>query len=119
MKLFSWNFDALVDPEKRFHENIEISLYRVTQEALTNIIKYSKATKVGVQLYQLKNTLFLIIEDNGIGFDSKITTKGIGLKNIETRVNFINGKLNIDAEKGGGTVITIKVNSKEKFNGAQ
>jgi signal transduction histidine kinase len=95
--------------ESRFAENVEISLYRITQELINNIIKHSGATEVAIQLIKSKSKLLLIVEDNGHGFDSKSKGDGIGLMNIKSRLNTINGKVNFEPSPNSGTVATIRI----------
>ena len=103
-----WHFESLLNGEKRFEENIEVTLYRIVQEIYSNILKHAQAKKVQNQLYTVKNTLICMIEDNGKGFDKKKKNQGIGLKNIEARVKMLKGNFNIETEKGKGMVFTIR-----------
>jgi two-component system, NarL family, sensor kinase len=95
--------------ENRLDFNIEINLYRIIQELLSNILKHSKATEVTIQLLKKEKRLNIVVEDNGIGFDINVikNKKGMGLKNMESRVDSLNGDFNIDSGKGAGTTITI------------
>ncbi|MEO6303662.1 MAG: tetratricopeptide repeat protein [Bacteroidia bacterium] len=97
--------DKRLDPEK------ETVLYRVIQEIVSNIIKHAKATEIGLQLIKHEKELSIIIGDNGVGFDtSKINTfEGIGLKNIISRIEFINGSVHFDSTITKGTTIVIEV----------
>lgn len=95
--------------EERLSYNYEINIYRIVQELLTNTLKHAKATEMSLQLFRKENSLSIVVEDNGIGFNSenKDTLQGIGLKNIESRVYKFDGEINIDSGKGAGTTITI------------
>lgn len=86
--------------------NIQISLYRICQEAISNIIKYAHATEVIIQLSQNNNTLQLVIEDDGIGFDLKNTSTGLGIKNMENRMHLHQGSFSIYSAINEGTTIT-------------
>lgn len=101
----------IVGLDKRIEESIETVLYRVIQEVVSNIIKHAKATEISLQLIKHENELSVLIEDNGVGFDtSKINDfEGIGLKNIISRVEFINGNVHFDSTKGKGTTVIIEV----------
>ena len=101
----------IVGLDQRLEENTETTLYRAIQEIVTNIIKHSKANKISIQLIRHENELSVLIEDNGIGFDtSKINEfEGIGLKNIISRVEFVNGTVNFDSTPGKGTTVVIDV----------
>lgn len=86
----------------------QLALYRITQESISNVIKYAQANNVIVQISQNDNLLNLTIEDDGIGFDKNQITKGLGLKNIENRVQLINGTVDITSAKGEGTTINVE-----------
>lgn len=101
----------IVGLETRLEPNTETTLFRVLQEIVNNIIKHAKANYISVQLIQHENELTLMVEDNGIGFDTnKINSfEGIGLKNIQSRVAFLNGTINFDSTENKGTTIVIEV----------
>lgn len=86
----------------------ELALYRITQECISNTLKHAHATMVIVQISQDENRLNLTIEDDGRGFEKNKTTYGLGIKNIENRVNLINGTLDIATSQGEGTTINIE-----------
>ncbi|WP_418604660.1 tetratricopeptide repeat-containing sensor histidine kinase [Hwangdonia sp.] len=87
----------------------KIHIYRIIQESLQNIYKHAKATLVKIS-FEVKNNVFcLTINDNGTGFDVNKAKKGIGLKNINSRVVEIKGDLTIKSELNKGTTIKIKV----------
>ena len=69
----------------------KITLFRIIQEQIKNILNHSKATKAEILLYAKDNDVHLVIKDNGVGFDSTKTHRGIGLSNIYERVSFYNG----------------------------
>lgn len=81
----------------RFNQKIEIQLYRITQEIINNIIKHADASSINVILSLKKDNLNLLITHNGKGINSKTiekllySSKGLGLKNIQSRVQAING----------------------------
>nr|WP_319570078.1 sensor histidine kinase [uncultured Draconibacterium sp.] len=106
IEVLSFGFD-----ENRLEYYIEINLYRIIQELISNILKHSKANEVNIQLLKKEKRLNIIVEDNGMGFDTNLVKnqKGMGLKNIEARVDSLNGELNIDSGKGAGTTITIDI----------
>jgi len=97
--------------EQRFTESIEISLYRICQELINNIIKHSEAKAVSVQLLKTKTHLVLVVEDNGKGFEwnDPNNRNGIGLMNINSRAQAINGEVNYEPSPQQGTVATIRV----------
>lgn len=87
--------------QNRLTDNIEIHTYRITQELISNILKHSKASKVGIQILKRGNVLLLIVEDNGVGLDSGENSQGIGLKNIQARLESLGGEMQIQSEEQG------------------
>ncbi len=106
-----FSVSAFAFPE-RLPELVEVSLYRVVQEWTNNIIKYSDATYVGIQLTGHDDELVIMIEDNGKGFDVNVLSRGVGngWNNIRSRVNLIKGSADIDSADGrSGTTLTLIV----------
>jgi len=93
----------------RLEEAKEIFIYRIIQEAVTNALKHAEAKTLLVQLGYFENDVTLIIEDDGVGFIPDITQDGIGLKSIKSRVEHLNGHLDVDSRIGEGTTITINI----------
>ncbi|MFY0600724.1 MAG: hypothetical protein JXR03_13710 [Cyclobacteriaceae bacterium] len=85
--------------DQRLPEVIEISLYRISQEWINNIIKHSDATKIQLQITGDKKEITLMIEDNGRGFDTSLLTseKGNGWKSIYSRASLIKGEIELDS----------------------
>ena len=104
----NFNLDASIEWEL-IDNNIKINLYRILQEAFQNINKYANAKHVGISILKIRDVLKFIIEDDGVGFDATKKSKGIGLRNMESRVTSFNGTLNIIAKKGAGTQLEILV----------
>jgi signal transduction histidine kinase len=95
---------------ERLENTIEVALFRMIQELCTNSIKHSMATEVNIYLTQgSANEINIIIEDNGKGFDPKTieNKSGIGLKNMEKKVEQMGGTFSIDSIIGKGTTIII------------
>lgn len=98
--------------KKRLDEKLEIGLFRTTQEALNNILKYARATKVAVQLIGFEEEIQLLIEDDGIGFDKNkldLYKTGFGLTGMKNRINSLSGNLLIDSKPGHGTSIIARI----------
>jgi signal transduction histidine kinase/Tfp pilus assembly protein PilF len=95
--------------EERLAERMEISLYRVCQELVNNIIKHSGASEVVVQLFKNKGHIIMMVEDNGKGFDMHAKKDGIGLMNISSRISNLHGDVNYEPSPGSGTVATIRI----------
>ena len=86
----------------------ELMIYRIVQEQLSNIIKYAKASDVNISLKQETESLYLSVSDNGVGFDAEQTaSKGIGLKNINTRVGYYAGDMKIISAPGKGCTLEV------------
>ncbi len=96
------------------NNDLEIGLYRIAQELLTNSLKHSEAAHITLQLIGHKDTVILIIEDNGIGFDNNMRKAGLGMKNIFTRVKNLGGVIDIDSAKGKGSTIIVEVPRKNE-----
>lgn len=105
------------DFEERCHPSVEINIYRVVQEALHNIIKYAKASKVVIRLEKKATNLALYIEDDGVGFNlQQLKKEGLGLKHMEERITLLGGFFNITSAHNKGTQISIQVpNWKDDF----
>lgn len=87
----------------------KINLYRIVQESLQNIFKHANADLVEIKFRQENNNVLLDIEDNGSGFDVNKAKKGIGLKNISSRVNELSGEVKINSIRDKGTTIQVSV----------
>lgn len=89
---------------------IELTVFRIIQELISNILKHSKANVASISLLQTNNNLNIIIEDDGIGFiNKKNNSNGIGLSNIINRVELIKGEIEIDSQLNKGTTIIIDI----------
>jgi len=96
-------------PWNTMDNSVQMNLYRLIQEALQNINKHAHATKVEVIFSMYKEILHLTIKDDGVGFDVQKAKKGIGIKNMISRVQKLGGVLKIDSTPGHGTSIEIKI----------
>jgi signal transduction histidine kinase len=92
-------------------KNKEIMIYRIIQECIQNVLKHAKADKLDIAIIAGDKEIDVTIEDNGIGFNPKTIadTESTGMKNIQSRINFLNGKLDIDSQPGMGTVIAFYI----------
>ncbi len=91
--------------------DISTTLYRIVQEALSNIEKHAEATRVDVNLELKGSGMCLTIVDNGVGFSVKeaLVGRGIGLRNIRERVEFIGGSLSIESESAKGAQLRVEL----------
>ncbi len=95
--------------QRRLTDNIEVNVYRITQELVSNILRHSKASKVTIQLLKGEKKLVLIVEDDGRGFNNPGKAQGIGLSNINVRLEALGGKVQIQSSDGNGTYIHISI----------
>jgi PAS domain S-box-containing protein len=93
----------------KIDKNMEVMLYRIAQEQLNNIRKYASATHAVISLSMDRHHLSFSIADDGVGFDTKQKAKGIGLKNISSRVDFYSGDISINSEPGKGCELEISI----------
>jgi signal transduction histidine kinase len=93
------------------NSKIKFYIYRIAQEALTNSIKHSEASRIQLQLIGNSENIILIIEDNGKGFDytSNFCTPCNGIYNMKERARLLNGALDIETEPSTGTTIRLKI----------
>jgi len=97
---------------ERIDNSLEITIFRIIQELVTNIIKHADATEANISLTQLEDTINIIVEDNGKGFNTRKiihTENGMGLSSIEKRVEHLEGSMEVDSTPGKGTNILIDI----------
>ncbi|MGR3309477.1 MAG: PAS domain S-box protein [Candidatus Brocadiales bacterium] len=100
---------------QRFPQEVEISLYRILQEALTNVVKHSKAKNVKIELLEEKTTLVMKVGDDGCGFDTEKVWKGklnksaLGLIGIRERATILRGNLEITSARNKGTKLIVRL----------
>lgn len=95
-------------------KDIEVSAFRIFQEGMNNVIRHSGATHATVQLTKKHKWLILSIKDNGKGFDTAITSKGLGFTNIINRVDYHNGTVSINSSEGNGCTLEVRLPVVEK-----
>jgi signal transduction histidine kinase len=101
--------------DSRLTPDAEVTLYRVTQEALTNVLKHSRARNVSLVLERLPNEVLAVIEDDGCGFDVEIHTATspadarLGILGMRERIEFAGGSLTIESSPGAGTTLAVRV----------
>lgn len=107
-------FEA-IGPEKRLSPEVETAVYRIVQEALTNVVRHAQATRVDVILKQDSEKLIIIVEDNGIGFNPPTAASNgtvndhLGLVGIRERAEMLGGILIIESSIGNGSTLKIEV----------
>jgi signal transduction histidine kinase len=104
--------------EQRLDPETETAVYRIVQEALTNVVKHASAANCRVYLQRLPNTLLVTIDDDGKGFDSTSraagSRAGLGLIGIRERVEQLQGSLRLESNLGKGTRITVELPARER-----
>jgi len=96
---------TVADGRQRLPANIETTVYRLVQEALTNIVKHAHASKVHVAVSVDDGCVSLSIEDDGDGFTTEAKTSGFGLAGMRERVYLVGGTLSVNSSAGGGTLV--------------
>lgn len=96
--------------EERLPAEAETALYRIVQEALTNVAKHARAPRVSILLTKRDGAVAVVIEDNGRGFDSRQPQGGgLGLVGMRERIGLLDGRLTIESAEGGGTSVVAEV----------
>ena len=95
--------------DERFGSEIELTLYRIAQELFGNAVKHSEASTIHVDLAKNGSTLVMSFRDNGRGFNIDTVKHGFGIKNLRSRVQLINGKIDIYSKPLSGTITTINI----------
>lgn len=93
--------------ENFFNEQAKVSLYRIVQEQLNNILKHAEARSILVKLYRENSKIILSIKDNGKGFTVSERRNGVGLTNIGSRAEILNGVVDIDSAPGKGCTLKV------------
>jgi signal transduction histidine kinase len=96
--------------EPAMSPEVELALFRIGQEALSNVARHAGAGRIGIELEFGKDQVVLVIEDDGCGFDPASKLEGhYGLRNMNERIRRVGGVLRIDSEAGRGTRIEVRV----------
>lgn len=100
-----------IAPElQKFDPKYELTIFRITQELINNSIKHAGCKEISIQLFYRDHLIIFTYEDDGKGFDAqKIMSAGYGLKNIETRVSLLEGKITWDTSPGNGLNVNIEI----------
>ena len=106
---FDLRFYATNTMEERMDANVKLTIYRILQEQLNNIVRHAEATNVSVEMFQEENKVYLFIADNGKGFDLKTVKKGQGLINIKSRAELQEGSVEILTTPGHGCKLVIQI----------
>ncbi len=95
----------------RLPPEVETAIYRIVQEALTNVLRHAQATRVDVLLERRGDQVVAIVEDNGVGFDAEAAQRSgrLGLLGMRERAEMLNGRLMIESAPGAGTTVFVEV----------
>ena len=104
-------FEVIGFTQKRLPLNMETTIYRIVQEALTNVVRHAQASRVDIVLKWDNNKLITIIEDNGCGFDprSVVEKNRLGLLGMRERAEMVGGSLVVESSEDAGTTILVEV----------
>ena len=106
----SVQFQQLLPTSERLPPEVETALYRIVQESLTNIVKHARATSVSVVLTRKDDSVSVVVEDDGVGFEPHLARDGgIGLVGMRERVALLGGRLAIESRPGAGTTFVAEV----------
>jgi signal transduction histidine kinase len=95
---------------ERLPPEVETTLYRIVQEALTNIVKHARARRVSILLVRRGGSATAVIEDDGEGFDpASVREDGLGLLGMHERVALLEGRLSVESSVGAGTTLAVEV----------
>ncbi len=113
------HFEAVNLAAERLPPATETALFRIVQEALTNVLRHATATRADVVLERHPDRLLLIVEDDGVGFDLQETAKSsrLGLVGMRERAEMLGGTLTIDTAPGSGTTVVVEVRDGDSHPG--
>ncbi|RNC86755.1 MAG: sensor histidine kinase [Winogradskyella sp.] len=98
--------------DTRLENSLELTIFRIIQELISNAVKHANASDISVHITNHEDSLNLMVEDNGVGFNPNQITKtkkGMGISSIDKRVEHLDGKLTIESEKNKGTTVIIDI----------
>lgn len=100
-----------IDPVDRlFRPELELSFYRLVQEALTNVLRHADATHAAVEIHRHDEQLVVAVRDDGRGFDMpQASAPGLGLESIRQRATMLGGALHIESRRGAGTLVSVEI----------
>jgi PAS domain S-box-containing protein len=95
--------------EGRINPDIKLAIFRIVQENINNVLKHSQATELKIRIKLDQNRVYLRLLDNGKGFDQKTVKKGLGLNNIQNRVDYYKGSMRLKTAPGKGCELNIEL----------
>jgi PAS domain S-box-containing protein len=106
LNLFQLGFLFTV-PEERIDKGLRLTIYRLLQEQLNNIVKHARATEVIIEMKEVEGKLLICIVDNGVGFNPQQARGGLGLNNMKNRIEVFQGSIEIVSSENKGCAICI------------
>jgi signal transduction histidine kinase len=105
------NYQSIGLESESIDQTTSITIYRIVQELINNILKHAAAKTAIVQLSKTNGTITVTVEDDGKGFDTDILkqVKGMGWTNIQSRIDFLKGTLDVQSQAGKGTSVHIEL----------
>lgn len=101
--------------EGNLNDKFKLNVFRIIQEQINNILKHAKAKTIHVIIKESGNKLLVSISDDGIGFDTRKTSPGVGIINIKSRSELYNGTVVLTSEKGQGTALSLTFNTADRL----
>jgi signal transduction histidine kinase len=102
--------EVRLQASERLAPEVETTVYRIVQEALTNIARHADATRVSILVARKNETVVAVIEDDGSGFDpAQVRDESLGLAGIRERVGLLGGRLRVETAPGKGTTLAAEV----------
>jgi signal transduction histidine kinase len=103
------NVSLEIEENLRARPAIEIPIFRIYQELMTNILRHAEAEHVSIELYEHDRKLILAVEDDGKGFDPDAQSSGVGLSGMRERAALVNASIRFDSEPGQGTHVVVEI----------
>ncbi|MBL7952713.1 MAG: sensor histidine kinase [Flavobacteriales bacterium] len=94
--------------DDRLERSVELALYRMVQELVSNVLKHAKARELSIAVTRSPGRLSLVVADDGIGFDTSVPNEGIGLSNVRSRAAALSASVHVDSTPGKGTTVSIE-----------
>ena len=112
---FAVEFNLVKNDKAINNKSIELNLYRIIQELINNSIKHGKATELMIKLWLTESLIKMEYQDNGKGFDQQQpeNKKGLGMKNIESRLHMMHATYQVNSSSGKGVQMTLEINNSE------
>jgi signal transduction histidine kinase len=94
--------------DQRLERSVEIAVYRIVQELVSNVLKHARASELAIAVTRAPGRLSVVVSDNGVGFDSKQPSEGMGLGNVRSRAAALGASLQIDSTPDKGTTVSVE-----------